>query len=93
VDLKRSARLLLTTKAIRGYGDGFTALLLPVYLVSLGLGPFEVGLVATAAMLGSAILTLAVGMAGHRVSARALLMLSCLLMLITGLAFSQAQSF
>jgi MFS family permease len=93
VDLKRSARLLLTTKAIRGYGDGFTALLLPVYLISLGLGPFEVGLVATAAMLGSAILTLAVGVAGHRVSARGLLMLSCLLMLITGLAFSQAQSF
>jgi MFS family permease len=93
VDLKRSARLLLITKAIRGYGDGFTALLLPVYLTSLGLGPFEVGLVATAAMLGSAILTLAVGMAGHRVSARGLLMLSCLLMLITGLAFSQAQSF
>ena len=36
MDLKRSARLLLTTKAIRGYGDGFTALLLPVYLTSLG---------------------------------------------------------
>ena len=88
-----SARLLLTTKAIRGYGDGFTALLLPVYLISLGLSAFQVGLVATAAMLGSAILTLGVGLAGHRVSARGLLMLSCLLMLATGLAFSQAHSF
>lgn len=93
MDLKRSARLLLTTKAIRGYGDGFTALLLPVYLTSLGLSAFQVGLVATAAMLGSAVLTLGVGLAGHRVSARGLLMVSCLLMLATGLAFSQAHSF
>ena len=93
MDPRRSARLLLTTKAIRGYGDGFTALLLPVYLTSLGLSAFQVGLVATAAMLGSAVLTLGVGLAGHRVSARGLLMLSCLLMLTTGLAFSQAHSF
>ncbi len=93
MDLKRSARLLLTTKAIRGYGDGFTALLLPVYLTSLGLSAFQVGLVATAAMLGSAVLTLGVGLAGHRVSARGLLMVSCLLMLATGLAFSQAHGF
>jgi len=78
---------------MRGYGDGFMALLLPVYLISLGLGAFQVGLVATSAMLGSALLTLAVGLAGHRFSARRLLMLSCLLMLITGMAFSQAHSF
>jgi MFS family permease len=93
MDPKVSARLLLTTKALRGYGDGFTALLLPVYLTSLGLSAFQVGLVATSAMLGSAVLTLGVGLAGHRVSARGLLMLCCLLMLTTGLAFSQAHSF
>ena len=45
MDPRQSARLLLTTKAIRGYGDGFTALLLPVYLTSLGLSAFQVGLV------------------------------------------------
>ena len=78
---------------MRGFGDGFMALLLPVHLISLGLGAFQVGLVATSAMLGSALLTLAVGLAGHRFSARRLLMLSCLLMLITGMAFSQAHSF
>lgn len=92
MDPRHSARLLLATKALRGYGDGFTALLLPVYLTHLGLGAFEVGLVATSAMLGSALLTLAVGLAGHRVRTRTLLMLSCGLMLTTGLAFSQAHS-
>ncbi|WP_293905348.1 MFS transporter [Phenylobacterium sp.] len=89
----RNARLLMTAKAFRGFGDGFTGLLLPVYLTSLGLDAFRVGIVATAAMLGSAGLTLAVGLAGHRVSARRLLLLSCALMLLTGLAFSQAHAF
>jgi MFS family permease len=89
----RNARLLMTAKAFRGFGDGFTGLLLPVYLTSLGLSAFRVGVVATAAMLGSAVLTLAVGVAGHRVSARLLLLLSCALMLGTGLAFSQAHAF
>ena len=88
-----SAQGLVTTRAMRGFGDGFMVLLLPVHLISLGLGAFQVGLVATSAMLGSALLTLAVGLAGHRFSARRLLMLSCLLMLITGMAFSQAHSF
>lgn len=89
----QNARLLMSAKAIRGFGDGFTALLLPVYLMDLGLGAFRVGVVATAAMLGSAMLTLAVGLAGHRVSARLLLLVSCGLMLGTGLAFSQVHAF
>ena len=88
-----NARLLMTAKAFRAYGDGFTALLLPVYLTELGLDPFRVGVVATAAMLGSAALTLGVGLAGHRASARRLLMASCALMLATGVAFSQAHAF
>ena len=63
-----TARLILTAKALRGFGDGFTALLLPLYLTGLGLTLFQVGLVTTAALLGSAMLTLAVGLAGHRVA-------------------------
>ena len=86
-------RLILTAKALRGFGDGFTALLLPLYLTGLGLTLFQVGLVTTAALLGSAALTLAVGLAGHRIGARTLLLASCGLMLATGVAFSQAQAF
>ena len=48
-------------RAIRDFGDGFVAILLPVYLTALGLSAFEVGVVATLALLGSAILTLAIG--------------------------------
>ena len=39
-------------RALRDFGDGFVAVLLPVYLTALGLGAFEVGLVATLALLG-----------------------------------------
>lgn len=86
-------RLLLTAKGLRAFGDGFTALLLPLYLTDLGLSAFRVGVVATSAMLGSAMLTLAVGLAGHRLGSRSLLMAGCALMLVTGLAFSQAHAF
>jgi MFS family permease len=89
----RAANLLLTAKALRGFADGFTALLLPVYLAGLGLSPFRIGAVATSALLGSAMLTLAVGLAGHRLSARRLLLASSLLMLATGMAFSQLHAF
>ena len=51
-------------RAIRDFGDGFIAILLPVYLTALGLSAFEVGLVATLALLGSAILTLGIGLLG-----------------------------
>lgn len=88
-----TARLILSAKALRSFGDGFTALLLPVWLTGLGLSAFQVGVVATAAMLGSAALTLAVGLVGHRWSARLLLLGACGLMLGTGLAFSQTQAF
>ena len=88
-----TTQLILTAKALRGFGDGFTTLLLPLYLLGLGLSVFQVGVVTTAALLGSAMLTLAVGLAGHRVGARTLLLASCVLMLATGVAFSQAQAF
>jgi hypothetical protein len=41
-------------RALRDFGDGFIALLLPVYLAARGFGAFEIGLVATLALLGSA---------------------------------------
>ena len=57
---------LMCARALRDFGDGFVAVLLPVYLLGLGLGPIQVGMVATAALLGSALLTLAVGFLGAR---------------------------
>jgi len=89
----RPAAILIAARGVRGFGDGFTALLLPVYLSALGFSAFRVGVLTTATLLGSAALTLAVGLAGHRVPAKRLLFAACGLMGLTGVAFSQAHAF
>jgi MFS family permease len=89
----RPASILIAARGVRGFGDGFTALLLPVYLTTLGFSAFRVGVLTTATLLGSAALTLAVGLAGHRFPAKRLLFAACVLMAATGLAFSQAHAF
>jgi len=89
----RPSATLIAARGVRGFGDGFTALLLPVYLSGLGFSAFRIGALTTATLLGSAALTLAVGLAGHRVPARRLLFAACGLTGLTGLAFSQAHAF
>jgi MFS family permease len=89
----RPAAILIAARGVRGFGDGFTALLLPVYLTTLGFSAFRVGVLTTATLFGSAALTLAVGLAGHRFPAKRLLFAACVLMGATGLAFSQAHAF
>jgi MFS family permease len=76
---------LYAARALRGFGDGFAIILLPVYLSTLGYGPVEIGLVATAALLGSAATTLGVGVLARRYPLRNLLLLGAILMAATGL--------
>ena len=80
-------------RALRDFGDGFVAVLLPVYLTSIGLGAFEVGLVATLALLGSALTTLGIGYLGARSDRRRLLIMASALMVATGLAFAASSTF
>jgi MFS family permease len=84
--------LLLASRALRGFADGFVAVLLPAYLLALGYGQIEVGVLSTTAMFGSALATLAVGRWGHRFALRSLLLGAALLMLFTGLAFASLSS-
>jgi MFS family permease len=83
----RSAGLLLAARSLRGICDGFVAVLLPAYLLSLGFGKLTVGLIGTATLLGSAVATIVVGLLGSRYPQRALLLLAGALMTVTGLAF------
>jgi MFS family permease len=86
-------RLLLAARGVRAIGDGFVSLLLPVYLLDLGHGPFETGVIATATLAGSALLTLAVGLYAHRASGRSLLIGAAVLMTLTGIAFAAFEDF
>jgi MFS family permease len=80
-------------RALRDFGDGFVAILLPVYLTALGLSAFDVGLVATLALFGSALLTLGTGLLGARYEVRGLLLAASLLMIASGLAYAAANDY
>ncbi len=82
-----------SARALRDFGDGFVAVLLPVYLTMIGLGAFEVGLVATLALLGSALMTLGIGQLGVKTDHRRLLIAASGLMIATGLAFANAEAY
>jgi MFS family permease len=82
---------LYAARAARGFGDGFAAIILPAYLLEIGFGPFQIGLVATAALLGSAATTLAVGFLAPRYDLRTLLVACAALMVVTGIAMPSLQ--
>ena len=84
--------LLLTARSLRAFADGYVAVLLPVYLLALGLGTLEVGILSTVTMLGSAAATLAVGRWGHRFELRRLLIAAAALMVATGIGFAAFSS-
>ncbi len=83
----------MLARALRGAVDGFASLVLVVYLADLGFSPFSIGALVTATLLGSAVLTLAVGLAGGRLRERAVLFGACALMLLTGLGFAGFATF
>jgi MFS family permease len=77
---------LYAARAARGIGDGFAFIILPAYLSELGFNPFQIGVVATAALLGTAATTLAVGFFASRYDLRNLLLIGAAVMVLTGLA-------
>jgi MFS family permease len=85
--------LLYAARAVRGFGDGFAVIILPAYLTELGFGPLRIGIVASAALLGTAAITLAVGMLGARHDLRNLLLIGAFATAATGLAFAGAEQF
>jgi MFS family permease len=91
--LAKPVAYVYAARALRDFGDGFVAVLLPVYLTAMGLGPLEVGIVATLALLGSALMTLGIGLLGARTDQRKLLIAASGLMIATGLAFAASSTY
>ena len=89
----RDAALILAARGIRAFTDGYVALLLPYYLTLLGYSALQVGIIATATLLGSGILTLLVGVFAYRFRVHALLTTACALMLGTGIGFAVVTDF
>jgi MFS family permease len=84
---------LLVARALRGFADGFVSVLLASYLTTIGFSAVQIGAIITGALLGSAVLTLVVGMLAYRLEPRHVLLAACGLMAITGLGFGSITSF
>ena len=90
---KSDILLLYAARALRGFGDGFAIIVLPAYLTAIGFSPVQIGIVASASLFGTALLTLAIGLIAPRHDLRNLLLGGAVLMASTGLAFPNFDSF
>jgi MFS family permease len=89
----RDAAVLLRARAVRAFGDGFVSVLLPLHLTTLGFESVQIGAIATATLVGSAALTLLVGLVAYRLQRRVLLLRASVLMAATGLGFALLHDF
>jgi MFS family permease len=89
--MRTNVLLLYAARGVRGFGDGFAVIILPAYLSAIGFTPFQIGIVATAALLGSSLLTLLIGFVAPRHDLRNLLILGAGLMIATGVAFPNGE--
>ena len=89
----RSTRRVLLTRALRGFADGLVSVLLAGHLARLGFSSLQIGAIVAGTLLGSAVLTMAVGLAAHRLDARRVLLGSSLLMIATGVGFGLLGNF
>jgi MFS family permease len=85
--------LLYAARGARGFGDGFAIIILPAYLSAIGFSPAQIGLIASASLLGTALLTLGIGLIAPRHDLRTLLLGGAVLMACTGLAFPNFDAF
>lgn len=85
--------MLLSARALRDFGDGFVAVVLPLYLTRLGFSAFAIGALVGAALFGSALLTLAIGFLGARFDPRRLLVAASSLMAATGAALALSDAY
>ena len=89
----KDAIRILAARGMRGFGDGFVAPLLPIYLLDLGFSAFAIGAIVSGTLVGTAVLTLWIGLVANRRSLRRLLLVASLLMAATGAGFAVTTAF
>jgi MFS family permease len=92
-DMSPDAPRLLRTRGLRALVDGLVAVVLPAYLLARGFNATEVGAIVTATLLGSAAVSLTIGLRGGRFDRIHLLQVMAGLMILTGLAFGMVATF
>ena len=86
-------RRLLLARVLRTFAYGYLAVVLGVYLDRLGLDATRIGIVLTAAIAGSAVMTVGWSLFADRYGRRRTISTMAVLMVLGGLAFAVADSF
>jgi MFS family permease len=87
------ARVLFSTRFIRLFCYGLVAVILALFLVDVGLGERQVGLLFSLALAGDAGISLWLTTSADSVGRKRILMIGALLMLVSGLVFAMSESF
>src|SRR6185503_11337508 len=87
------ARRIVAARGLRGFVDGLVSVVLTIHLLALGFSGFEVGAIVAGTLVGSAALTIAVGLVADRLDPRHVLLATSVLMIATGFAFAMLTSF
>lgn len=85
--LTRDGRLLFATRIARLFGYGLLSVVLVLYLVAIGFGPFEVGAMLTLTLVGDAALSLWLTTHADRIGRRRVLLAGAGLITLVGLVF------
>ncbi len=84
---------LIATRAMRGLADGAVSVILPSYLSAIGFSATRIGAIVFGTLIGSAALTLWIGLAANRIGRRRVLLGAALLMIATGAGFASVTAF
>ena len=68
-------------------------MLLPSYLIAIGFSSLRVSAIVFGTLIGSAALTLWIGLAAHRIGRRRVMLAACALMFATGIGFATVTAF
>jgi MFS family permease len=91
--LAADGQRILLARGLRTFAYGYLAVILGAYLDLLGLSPFEIGLLLTAAVAGSAVMTVFWSLLADRVGRRRTVAIMAALMAVGGLVFAVSDRF
>jgi MFS family permease len=91
--LSTDGKKLLITRILRTFAYGYLAVVIALYLAQLGLDTIQVGLILSAAILGSALMTVVWALAADRYGRRRTVATMAVLMIAGGLLFAFGSSF
>ena len=80
--------VLLASRGVRAFADGLVSTALVAYLTILGFNGARIGLITSATLAGSGILTIAVGLRAHAMNRQRLLQIVAVMMVLTGVGFA-----